>query len=140
MPISELIATLAAGLFAGAALYVNLVEHPARMTLGPAAALAEFAPSYKRGTNMQASLAVVGSVAGVLAWLLGAPRGWLVGACLLGAVVPFTLIVIFPTNRALLAGPGERDASRLLARWNRLHAVRTALSLAALVVFLLMRQ
>jgi hypothetical protein len=139
MAIAELIATLAAALFAGAALYVNLVEHPARMTLGPAAALAEFAPSYQRGTNMQATLAVAGCVAGVVAWVLGAPRGWLVGACLLGAVVPFTLIVIFPTNRALLAKPGDSEASRLLARWNRLHAVRTALSLAALVAFLLMR-
>jgi len=134
----ELIATLAAALFAGAALYVNLVEHPARMTLGPAAALAEFAPSYARGTIMQATLAMIGFVAGVLAWALGAPRGWLVGACLLGAVVPFTLIVIFPTNHKLLAGPSDDDASRLLKRWNRLHAVRTVLSLASLVVFLLL--
>ena len=69
---------------------------------------------------------------------MASPRGWLVGACLLGAVVPFTLIVIFPTNHKLLAGPSDDDASRLLKRWNRLHAVRTVLSLASLVVFLLL--
>ena len=137
LAILELIATLAAALFGGAALYVNLVEHPARMTLDPACAVAEFAPSYARATIMQASLAVVGFVAAVTAWLLGASVSWLVGACLLGAVVPFTIIVIFPTNKALLAPGAAADARRLFVRWNRLHAVRTVLSLAALVLFLM---
>ena len=137
--ILELIATLAAALFAGAALYVNLVEHPARMTLDPVCALAEFAPSYARATVMQASLAVVGFTAALVAWILGASRVWLIGGCLLGAVVPFTLVAIFPTNKALLAEGAASDARRLLVRWNRLHAVRTVLSLAALLLFLLAR-
>lgn len=62
----ELIATVCAGLFAGAAIYINLVEHPARLEGGTAAALAQWRPSYRRATIMQASLAVVGSVS---AWL-----------------------------------------------------------------------
>lgn len=136
--ILELIARFAAALFAGGALYVNLVEHPARMTLDPAAALAEFAPSYARATVLQASLALIGFGAGALAWVFGAMRAWLVAACLLGVVVPFTLVAIIPTNRALLANTGTPDAPRLLARWNRLHAVRTALSLAALGIFLVL--
>jgi hypothetical protein len=53
-------AAVAAGLFAGAAIYVTAVEHPARLSCGPELALREFAPSYKRGTIMQASLAVWG--------------------------------------------------------------------------------
>src|SRR5438477_5971848 len=51
----EFLALCSCGLFAGAALYVNLVEHPARMSCGIAVALAEFRPSYKRATIMQAS-------------------------------------------------------------------------------------
>jgi uncharacterized membrane protein len=64
---------------------------------------------------------------------------WIAGGGLLALVIPFTLLVIFPTNRTLLdpATSGDLDlAGTLLARWNRLHAVRTALSLTALVVFL----
>src|SRR4028119_685588 len=53
--VAELLATLSAGLFAGASVYINLVEHPARMQAGTHVALAEFAPSYHRATVTQVS-------------------------------------------------------------------------------------
>jgi hypothetical protein len=65
----ELIATLCAGLFGGAAIYITLVEHPARLECGTALAISEFGPSYRRATVMQASLAALGLVASVGAWL-----------------------------------------------------------------------
>lgn len=135
----QLLATLCAALFAGAAVYINAVEHPARMSLGAGPALAEWAPSYHRATRMQASLAIVGSGSGILAWIFGNGIGWLAGALALLAVVPITLIVIFPTNRELLDPATARDMGRvalLLARWNRLHALRSVLSTGALIVFL----
>ena len=91
-------ATLCAGLFAGAAIYVNAVEHPARLSCGTDLALREFEPSYRRATVMQASLAIAGCVIGLWsAWV--ASDVWLAsGAILLGSVVPFTLVVILPTN------------------------------------------
>src|SRR5262245_39691150 len=136
----ELFATMCAALFAGAAVYVNLVEHPARMSTGPVAALRQWRPSYHRATVMQASLAVLGTLAGLVAWLGGAGRLWLIGAVLLGAVVPFTLIVVFPTNQQLEnldPDPDPALASTLLAHWAQLHGVRSLLSLAALVIFVL---
>lgn len=138
----ELVATLSAALFAGAALYINAVEHPARMSLGPATALAEWRPAYLRGTRLQAPLAVVGCLTAVVAWATGSGAAWLVGGLLLGAVVPLTLVVIYPTNAQLLAPAVTHDPGRvaaLLGRWNRLHAVRTALGLAALVLFVAQR-
>src|SRR3989454_3155803 len=63
------------------------------------------------------------------AWLLRDPTV-AVAAVLLGLVVPFTLIVIFPTNKQLLApslDPTSHVAAKLLARWNRLHAIRSIL-------------
>ena len=120
----KFIATLSAATFAGAALYVNLVEHPARMTLDARAAVLEWAPAYARGTWMQAPLALLSLVAGLGAWLLGGGIGWALAAVLIGAVVPFTFLGVMPTNRALLE------------RWARLHAVRTVLSLAATVLYL----
>jgi hypothetical protein len=135
----KFLAILAAAVFAGAALYVSLVEHPARMTLDTKAAAMEWAPSYARGTLMQAPLAMLSLLAGLGAWLLGAGAAWAVAALLVGAVVPFTLVAIMPTNKAL--GAAGRDLASaetraLLARWGRLHAVRTVLSLAATLLYL----
>jgi len=88
---------------------------------------------------MQATLAAVGFLASVAAWLAGATFWWLVGGLLLGAVIPFTLIVILPTNKQLLSPALDRrsaETGRLLARWGRLHAVRSVLSVVALLLFL----
>jgi len=136
----ELLATLCTGLFAGAAIYINVVEHPARLECGTAAALRQWRPSYRRATVMQASLAIGGLVAALAAWLQGRGTPVLVAGLFLGAVVPFTLVIIFPTNKQLL-DPALDEASpraaALLARWNRLHAVRSAAALLALVILLL---
>jgi len=101
--ILEFIAVISAALFAGAALYINVAEHPARMGLETRLAALQWAPSYKRATVMQASLAAIGFLSATGASLLGAGGTWLVGGILLGLVIPFTLIVILPTNRKLLS-------------------------------------
>ena len=129
--LAELIATLCAGLFAGAAIYITLVEHPARLECGTALAATEFGPSYRRATIMQASLAAVGFLAALAAWAQGAGPAVLLGGILLGLVIPFTLIVILPTNKRLLDPTLERgspEAASLLERWGRLHAVRSVAS------------
>jgi uncharacterized membrane protein len=134
------IAMLSAGLFTGAATYITFVEHPARMECGSVLAVKEFAPSYRRAAVMQAALAAVGSLSSAAAWWGGLGTSWLAAAVLLGSVIPFTFVVVFPTNRRLLEpslDPGSQAAVDLLKRWGRLHAVRSALSLAALVVMLL---
>ena len=136
----EFVAVYCTGLFAGAALYVNLAEHPARMECGTALAVSEFGPSYRRATVMQASLAAVAFVAAVAAWLTSSKFAWLVGGILIVAVIPFTALAILPTNKKLLDPSLDRSsdsARQLLIRWGRLHAVRTVLSLVAFVVFLL---
>jgi|SRR5690348_2243110 len=134
-----LLATVCAGLFSGAAIYVNLVEHPARLSCGTELAVREFGPSYRRGTVMQATLALAGCALGVAAWTRSGDRAVLIAAVLLGAVVPFTLLVILPTNNKLL-DPGldarSAAAAALLLRWGRLHAVRSVLSLVAVVLLL----
>jgi hypothetical protein len=134
-----ILAVLCAGLFAGAAIYINAVEHPARVSCGNDVAVVEFRPSYRRATVMQASLAVIGCLAGAWSsWVLG--DAWVgLAALLLGAIVPFTLIVILPTNKQLLdpsLDPGDSRTTELLTRWGRLHAVRSFLSSVALVLFL----
>ena len=135
----EFVALLTTGLFTGAAAYISFVEHPARMSCGTLLAATEFVPSYRRAAVMQASLAALATLAGAGAYLAGSSVGWLLGALLIGAVIPFTLFVIFPTNKRLLDANLDKnsaEARMLLEKWGRLHAVRTALSAAAVLLFL----
>jgi len=66
---AEFVAVLACGLFVGAAVYVSLVEHPARMECGVELAATEFPPSYRRGAILQATLAALGVLSSIAAWL-----------------------------------------------------------------------
>ena len=136
---AERLATLASGLFTGAAIYINLVEHPARMETGTQLALTEFAPSYRRATVMQVSLAAVGFMSALRAWRSSTDARWLVGGAVLVAVIPFTAVAILPTNKQLLdpaTADDQERAAQLLTRWGRLHAVRSIASLASLIQFL----
>ena len=136
--IAEFIAVLACALFSGAAVYISFVEHPARMECGTEIATAEFRPSYRRATIMQATLAALGLLSSVAAWLKGAPMWWLAGGLLLGGVIPFTLIAILPTNKQLMNARlslESTQATTLLTRWAKLHAVRSVLSTLALLLF-----
>ena len=134
-------ATLATALFTGAALYISLVEHPARLQCPTAHAVEQWRPSYKRATIMQAPLAVVGSLLAVAAWLVGTGPIWLL-AGLVGSVVPITLVAMWPTNKQLedsgLDATSELARS-LLVRWGRLHNIRSGLSLVAVVLMLFAR-
>ena len=135
-----ILATFCAGLFAGAAIYINAVEHPARLACGTALAVREFAPSYHRATIMQVPLAVVGLLASVGAWWSSGHGTFVIGGLVLVGVVPFTLLGIIPTNRRLLApglDPGSPEADGLLRRWGRLHAVRSVLGVLAFGILLM---
>src|SRR5437867_6026374 len=95
---AQYVAVLSCTLFAGAAIYINVVEHPAWMGCSTAIAATVWAPTYKRATMMQAPLALLSFVAGTTSWLLGSGVAWLIGALIIFAVVPFTFLVIMPTN------------------------------------------
>ena len=136
----EFVAVLACTLFTGASIYINLVEHPARLSCGTEIAARQWAPSYKRATVMQVSLAVLSTIAAVVRGAAGGGTLWFVGAALIFAVIPFTALAILSTNNRLLM-PGRDlrsgETQALLERWGRLHAVRSLLSLAASVVLLI---
>jgi len=134
-----LLALTVAALFTGAAIYVNVAEQPARLMLDDRALLSEWKPSYKRGAAMQASLALVGFVLGMVAWWQVSHPGFVVGAIAIIAPWPWTLLVIKPVNDALLATVAEQagpPSRALIEIWGVLHAVRTALGALASLAFL----
>lgn len=139
MLVTQFVATLSGALFTGAAIYVTLVEHPARMSCGTNIAATEFVPSYRRAAVLQALLAILSFLAGSTAWWLGGGARWLIGAVLIGLAVPYTLVVVKPTNDRLLdprRDPQSAETRILLERWGKLHAVRSALSLGATLLYL----
>jgi Domain of unknown function (DUF1772) len=97
------LALIVAALFAGAAVYVNVAAQPARLGLDDSALLRQWKPAYKRGTAMQAPLA----------WWQTGHWAWLLGAAILIANWPYTLLGIMPTNRILMATEPASGQPRL---------------------------
>jgi anthrone oxygenase-like protein len=133
------LAIVTAAAFGGAAIYVNIAEQAARLALDDKALLAEWKPSYARGKTMQASLALGSSFLGLLAAYLTRDWVWALGAVLIFANWPYTIFVIFPVNKVLEATPVEAaDAQTraLIEKWGTLHGGRSALGVAATLVYL----
>jgi hypothetical protein len=134
------LALIVAAVFSGAAIYVNVVEQPARFGLDDRALLAEWKPSYKRGFAMQAPLALAGFALGLVAWWQTRDLLFLVGGAMMLANWPWTLLVINPVNAVLMAtesaGVGAQTRS-LIEKWGRLHAVRTAFGFIAVIALLM---
>lgn len=135
LPIAALVF---ATLFAGAALYISLVEHPARLAVADGPMLAQWQSSYKRALPIQSGLAVAGGAAGLIVGFLSAEWRWFAGSILLLANWPFTLLVIMPVNKHLM-GMEEREAGAasraMLVQWGKLHNARSALGAAAMLLF-----
>jgi len=136
----EHLAIIVAALFAGAAIYVNVAEQPARLALPDAAMLIQWQRSYVNAAKMQAGLALLGSVLGLAAFWTSGAWLWVLGALVLLSAWPFTLIVIKPVNDALDAtesAAASTETRRLVERWGSLHAGRSAIGLAATLIYLL---
>jgi hypothetical protein len=135
----ELLALVSAALFTGGALFVTIVEQPARLALDDGAMLTEWRRSYDRAAPMQAGLALLTGALGLAAWWTTSHFQDLIGAALILSCWPFVLLIVMPINRRLkaLGSDGLGEARQLVERWGRLHAIRTLLGAASTLAFAL---
>jgi hypothetical protein len=131
---------MSATAFAAIAIYIGMVEQPARLLLEPQAALTQWAAGFPTAMKIQGGLALLCTA--LAGWLWYRTRNWLwlIGAAAAIANWPFTLVWLAPINDTLLATPSSQagDATRtLLVNWGQFHTVRTALVVAAAIILAL---
>ena len=134
------------GVFTGVALYVSVVEHPARLRIAKSdtpAALRQWNEGFGTAAKIQGSLAVATAAAsGFLAVKSGVLYPYGFTGLLMGGIASFTLVVISPVITRLYAAVEKKtdvtdEAVRdLLTRWGRLHSVRTVVSVTSLAILL----
>lgn len=138
--IAAYIALMLAGVFTGAAFYINFAEQPARFALDDRALLVEWKLAYRRGYAMQATLVFAGFLLGMWAWHLTNKTAFFFAALAFFANWPWTIFVMLPVNKRLQATPrdnADAETRALLRKWNHLHGVRTLLGFVSALAFLL---
>jgi len=127
-----------AAAFTGAALYINLVEQPARMALDDSALLSEWRPSDHRGVALLAALALVAALCGFAMFFETHDVIWAIGSVFIMLSWPYTFFAIVPMNNRILAlAAGEQASARALVQtWGLLQYGLTAIGVVACGIFL----
>jgi len=128
-----------AAFFAGAAIYIVVAEQPARLLLDSRNLLLEWQATYPVGVRMQGSVVIAAGLAALWAWWLSRDWRWALGALLILANWPYTLVVLQPVNSELMALAADQAGARthaLAEQWGNLHFVRAGLGILALATFL----
>jgi len=137
----EVLSTLSTGLFAGAAFYISVVEHPARIQCGVDLALQVFRSSYRKGAPFMGSLLLTGLASVIASWLSTSNAWWVIGGVPLLFSLSFTIIFVLPISKKLLDPSLSADhnlASKLLRRWAALHWLRSLMGLTSFLTFLIL--
>ena len=134
----DLFAFATACAFFGAALYVNIVEQPARLALDARSVIREWTSSNRRGFVMLAILAVISSLSGYAQYVRTGDVRWLIGGTIILASLPYAYFVMTPVNILLYGVRRNAPASairELMRDWGLLEWGQTAIGLAAACMF-----
>jgi Domain of unknown function (DUF1772) len=135
----DLFAFAIACAFSGAALCINVVEQPARLTLDARSIVREWMRSNRRGFLMLATLAVISALSGYTEYFRsGGDVRWLIGATIVLASWPYAYFVMTPVNILLYVVRRTAPPSptrKLMRDWGLLEWGQTAIGLAAACMF-----
>ncbi|EQC37091.1 hypothetical protein SDRG_05318 [Saprolegnia diclina VS20] len=134
----KLVAVGCTAMYAGASVYISLVQHPSLLLMTDYRMQAIFfADMYDAAGRVMAPLSVLGSGAALTVWLINRSElMWLAGGLCMASILPYTTYYMLRLNatlrdprRALRRGPTWLH--QRLQQWGRHHAVRSFLSLTA---------
>ena len=124
--------------FLGAAIYIGLVEQPARLALGGGAMIQEWKLSNWRGTLVLSVFAVVSAILAYIQFRTDGDVRWIIGGVTILATWPYAYFVMMPVNVWLCAIPPGRAVSaarKLMRDWGLLEWGHALIGLAAACVF-----
>ena len=140
----DLVGTVAAGIFAGSALYITVIEVPSAADLGVETHWKFFPFMYDRAYVMQSSLAALAGLTGIAhgTRVVGSAFDrnlWIAAGSAFVALWPYTLGIMLSTNNTIskdskLVTQGQTSQfdlvqrKDLLQKWACLHSGRTAIS------------
>ena len=139
MVIGEL-ALIFAAFYVGLAIYIVLIEQPARLSLNSQALLGVWKSAYNRGHVIGISTTLITAILGIAAFVISHQVFWLAGAIAILLNVPYTLTFIRPTNNKLLLTQPEfagDETRELIVKWEKLHRFRCIFGTIAVLLFLL---
>jgi hypothetical protein len=113
-----------AAAFLGAAIYIGLVEQPARLKLGTRAMVREWAVSDHRGTILLTTLSLVSAVLAFIQYRISGDVRWIIGGLAILASWPYEYYVLVPVSIWLCAVPPEKEsapARKLMRDWGLLE-------------------
>lgn len=133
----QLLAVVVAGIITGGAWAYTLEIHPALTEASPRSSLDVFTPMFQHANRMQPLL---GGVVALLTLVVSFMTGnwiWFIAALIMQAIGPYTIFVLMPLNRRLMAEDADPDSPALLAdlkSWGSLHLVRTLVNTVGFVL------
>jgi hypothetical protein len=133
-----LYAFAAAASFLGAAIYIGLVEQPARLRLGSRAMIKEWTLSNRRGTLLLSVFAVVSAILAYIQFRSNGDVRWLIGGATILASWPYAYFVMVPVNVWLCAiSPGRAvsPVRELIRDWGLLEWGHALIGFAAVCAF-----
>lgn len=127
-----------AAAFLGAAIYIGLVEQPARLKLGAPAMVREWVVSDHRGTILLTTLSLVSAALAFIQFRNSGDVRWIIGGLAILTSWPYEYYVLVPVSIWLYAVPPEKESARarkLMRDWGLLEWGYALVGLAACCAF-----
>ena len=141
-PFLRTVATVTAGMFAGGSVYINVVEHPARMAIEDTKSChSQWMQSLDRAGVFQRRLALISAVSGVGAYFCNNSKGlpYLIGGGAVACIFPYTLFILKPKSidpiydEDITSKKSEEVVRGTIDSWNRYHMVRSLITVPVFI-------
>ena len=124
-------------MFASNSIFVSLVDLPASKQCGTNIAITYFEKMFKKAGPMQGALTLLSFTSSFAAYYLERDNRFVYLGLLVLSCMPITLFLLMPINKALLDNNLDRSSGKakiLIKKWSNIHAIRSCIGVAALVL------